>query len=148
MQDCSNSSALAMELLQSCTKPSILGLPQCQWSNPEGYGANQPLPKHNKAGTVCIIPGMYCSVDPEQTSQNLCKALKPTFLTQEKPLQMYTRCYSVNSLWPSDVIWWYRFGLTLAQVLACCLMTPSHYLHQCWSLLSVFWLSLSSECPN
>ena len=25
VQDCSNSSALAMELLQSCTKPSILG---------------------------------------------------------------------------------------------------------------------------
>ena len=28
VQDCSNSSALAMELLQSCTKPSILSLPQ------------------------------------------------------------------------------------------------------------------------
>ena len=30
MQDCSNSSALAMELLQSCTKPSIYVNIQCQ----------------------------------------------------------------------------------------------------------------------
>ena len=28
----------------------------------------------------------------------------------------------MNSLWPSDVIWWYRFGSTFSQVMACCLM--------------------------
>ena len=31
---------------------------------------------------------------------------------------------------PSDVIWWYRYGSTLAQVMACCLTAPSHYLNQ------------------
>ena len=35
----------------------------------------------------------------------------------------------VNSLRPSDVIWCYRSGSTLAQVMACCLMSPSHYLN-------------------
>ena len=38
----------------------------------------------------------------------------------------------VNSLWPSDAIWPQRSGSTLAQVMACCLMAPSHYLNQCW----------------
>ena len=38
----------------------------------------------------------------------------------------------VNSLWPSEVKWWLRFGSTLFQVMAWCLMAPSHYLHQCW----------------
>ena len=28
----------------------------------------------------------------------------------------------LNSLWPSDVIWWHRSGSTSAQVMACCLM--------------------------
>ena len=32
VQDCSNSSALAMELLQSCTKPSNFALANSQWS--------------------------------------------------------------------------------------------------------------------
>ena len=33
----------------------------------------------------------------------------------------------VNSLWPNDAIWRQRSGSTLAQVMACCLMAPSHY---------------------
>ena len=31
-----------------------------------------------------------------------------------------------NSLWLSDAIWWHRSGSTLAKVMACCLMAPSH----------------------
>ena len=42
----------------------------------------------------------------------------------------------VNSLWPRDAIWWHRSGSTLAQVMACCLMAPSHYLNQYWLILS------------
>ena len=35
---------------------------------------------------------------------------------------------SINSLWHSgDAIWWHKTGLKLAQVMACCLLTPSHY---------------------
>ena len=36
-----------------------------------------------------------------------------------------------NSLWPSEAIWQNRSGSTLDQVMACCLMAPSHYLNQC-----------------
>ena len=42
----------------------------------------------------------------------------------------------VNSLWPSDAIWQQRSGSTLALVMACCLMAPSHYLSQCWLIIS------------
>ena len=43
---------------------------------------------------------------------------------------------TVNSLWPSDATWWQRSGSTLAQVMACCLTAPSHYLNQCWLIIS------------
>ena len=36
-----------------------------------------------------------------------------------------------NSLWPSDIIWLQGSRSTLAQVMACCLMAPSHFLNQC-----------------
>ena len=42
----------------------------------------------------------------------------------------------INSLWPNDVIWWHRSGSTLVQVMACCLMAPSHYLNQCSLIIS------------
>ena len=40
-----------------------------------------------------------------------------------------------NPLWSSDAMWWHRSGSTLVQVMACCLMAPSHYLNQCWLLI-------------
>ena len=47
-----------------------------------------------------------------------------------------------NSLRPSDAIWRHRSGSTLAQVMACCLTAPSHYLNQCWLIISkVLWHS-------
>ena len=52
----------------------------------------------------------------------------------------------LNTLWPSDVIWPHRSRSTLAQVMACCLMAPSHYLNQCWLLISeVLWHSPDSN---
>ena len=48
----------------------------------------------------------------------------------------------INSLRPSDAIWRQRTGSTLAQVMACCLTAPSHYLNQCWLVISeVQWHS-------
>ena len=38
-------------------------------------------------------------------------------------------CKKVNSLRPIDAIWRHRSGSTLAQVMACCLTAPSHYLN-------------------
>ena len=37
-----------------------------------------------------------------------------------------------NSLRPSDAIWRQKSPSTLAQVMAWCLMAPSHHLNQCW----------------
>ena len=49
---------------------------------------------------------------------------------------------AVNSLWPSDAIWRQRSGTRLAQVMACCLTAPRHYLNQCWFTISnVHWHS-------
>ena len=40
---------------------------------------------------------------------------------------------------------WHRSTSTLAQSMACCLTAPSHYLNQCWLLISeVLWHSLPS----
>ena len=44
--------------------------------------------------------------------------------------------YIFYSLWPSDAIWRHRSGSTLGQVMACCLTAPSHYLTQCWLIIS------------
>ena len=41
-----------------------------------------------------------------------------------------------NSLGPSDAIWRQKTGSKLAQVMASCLTTPSHYLNQCWLIIS------------
>ena len=48
---------------------------------------------------------------------------------------------SLYPLWPSDTIWRQRSGSTLAQVMACCLTAPSHYLNQCcsWMLTDHQW---------
>ena len=51
-----------------------------------------------------------------------------------------------NSLWSNDAIWWHISGSALAQVIACCLTAPSHYLIQCWLLISeVLWNSPDSN---
>ena len=42
----------------------------------------------------------------------------------------------LNSLWPCDVICQHRSESTLAQVMACCLTAPSHYLNQFWLIIS------------
>ena len=44
--------------------------------------------------------------------------------------------YFIDSLGPSAVIWRPRSGSALAQVMVCCLTAPSHYLNQCWLILS------------
>ena len=67
-------------------------------------------------------------------------------------IRCYTReCYmvltlhvaiSLNSLGPSDAIWHWISWSTLVQVMACCLTAPSHYMNQCWLIISkVLWHS-------
>ena len=59
-----------------------------------------------------------------------------------RPYPWYTPSHAEQAMWPSDAIWWYRHGSTLAQVMACCLTAPIHYLNQCWLITSeVLWHS-------
>ena len=44
--------------------------------------------------------------------------------------------FVTSDSWPSDAIWWHRSRLSLAQVMACCLTAPSHYLDQCWLIIN------------
>ena len=47
-----------------------------------------------------------------------------------------------NSLWPSDAMKPQGTASTLGQEMACCLTAPSHYLNQCWLIISkVMWHS-------
>ena len=53
-----------------------------------------------------------------------------------------TRPQWVNSPWSGEAIWRHRSGSTLAQVMACCLMVPSHNhcLKKCWLFIGeVLW---------
>ena len=59
---------------------------------------------------------------------------KHQWLTEKEPL---------NSLWPSDAIRLQGTESTLAQVMACCLTAPSHYLNQCWLIISKIQLHSS-----
>ena len=50
--------------------------------------------------------------------------------------------YHLNSLGPSDSMWRWRSWSTLVQLMSCCLTAPSHYLNQCWLIISqVMWHS-------
>ena len=54
--------------------------------------------------------------------------------------------WAVNSLWPSDIMWWHISGSTLVQVMARCLTAPSHYLNQYWPpICEVLWHSSESN---
>ena len=53
-----------------------------------------------------------------------------------------------NSLWLSDTIRRQGAEWTLAQVMACCLTAPSHYLYQSWLIISKApWHSLEGIRP-
>ena len=77
--------------------------------------------------------------------------------TKRQMMQWYTRrvtqlltqsCFVswINSLWPGDTIWRQWSWSTLAQVMACCLTAPGHYLNQCWLPNSeVLWHSAESN---
>ena len=54
-------------------------------------------------------------------------------------------------MWRNDAIWRHRSGSTVAQVMACCLTAPSHYLNQCWLIIKgfcgIFLRTFSQETP-
>ena len=76
-------------------------------------------------------------------------------ILQKKLIQIYLNCHWIsrdfiirhmlcllhcstarNSLCSSDTLWQHGSGSTLAQVMAWCMMAPSHYLSQCRLIIS------------
>ena len=76
------------------------------------------------------------------------KNMKGTFRLIVQPVQpnpcKITKC-AFNILWPSDAIWWLKFGSTLAQIIACCLTAPSYHLNQDWLSLT-HWGRVTHTC--
>ena len=74
-----------------------------------------------------------------------CRALSPVYTACWGPLIHSSLKNNTNrtlTLWPNDSIWRRKSGSALAQVMACCLTAPSHYLNQCWLIISeVQWQS-------
>ena len=62
--------------------------------------------------------------------------------------QLQQQChipFRVNSLRSGDGIWRHRSGSTLAQVMACCLTAPSHYLNQYLLIFDEILVSTSTQ---
>ena len=65
-------------------------------------------------------------------------------LRAERPMAFL--CSEVNALKPSDATWHHRSWWAVVQVMTCCLTAPSHYLNQCWLIISkVLWHSLEGN---
>ena len=69
-------------------------------------------------------------------AETYCGA-EPYCVSSGRYTMWYIQYYiTLNSSWHSDAIWWHGSGSTLAQVMAWCLMAPSHYLNQWWVIIS------------
>ena len=93
------------------------------WRRQTGFGKIENLWVSGKK-TVQIFNRDMCFVFFIQFTQNM------SHLSAVNDKQVW-----VNQVKPSDVILPHRSGLTSTQVMACCLMAPSHYLNQWWPSL-------------
>ena len=87
---------------------------------------------------VTVSLGSYCTFNWGQFHKRFLshQLLKLFGKVQYKILFISSRGKWVDSLWPSDSKWRHISGSTLAQVMACCLPAPNHYLNQCWLIFS------------
>ena len=90
---------------------------------------NPPTRKHKSQQNPQLLPS------PQQLINKFS-------IISSKGNTAYMEWVLINSLGPNNAIWWQRSGSTFAQVMACCLTAPSHYLNQCWLIKSkVLWHS-------
>ena len=89
-----------------------------------------------------ILMSLDCTDDQSTLVQVMawCRQATSHYLRQCWPRSLLpyvvTRPQWVISLCSSGDIWFHRTWSTLVQVMACCLMAPSHYLNQCWWILN------------
>ena len=92
---------------------------------------------------VCLFGHGMERVKKTVLKCDLLAFLQLHFLMAKSPRNLMPNIFQLNSLVPNDVIRWQRSGSTLAQVMACCLTAPSHYLNQCWLIISKIQLHSS-----
>ena len=106
-----------------------------------GRGAEMSKSAHLRSATILRICERsfkyWCCYKP------LCQGLLSFQMKVVQPL--------VDLLWPSDTIWCHATWSTLVKVMALCLMALSHYLNQCWPIITfiseVLWHSaLTCAC--
>ena len=154
MQDCCNPIANAVELPQSCTKHSIsqpprhpcfaqaielIAHPKIILILPFSWGIS------SKKGILHIIK--FCLHTPScHFWLNLWHKAISIISIIVLLMHQYNACLTLTPLvMPYGDI----FGTTLDQVMARCLMAPSHYLSQCWFLIGeVLWHSRESNATR
>ena len=62
----------------------------------------------------------------------------PSLISWRTKMALHPEFHFISVLVPdrSDTFWWHRTWSVLVQVMACCLTAPSHYLNQCWVIIS------------
>ena len=92
-------------------------------------------------GWYSIHIGQIACLIKRTVSQNMAKCCIKTNLWDKLKQQVLQDnrllCWS-NYSRANDVIWRYRSGSTLVQVIACCQKAPIHYLNQFWFMLHIF----------
>ena len=91
---------------------------------------------------VCGMWGRYRWEQRQSWQMELRVVAQYATTQHQTPRPYHGDSSGFNSLWPSETIWWYRSGSTLAQVMACCLTAPSHYLNQCWLIIGSIHLKV------
>ena len=119
-------------------------LMQNKWNNSEaqetwhqGYDGSswQPTAKMVLICTACHVLYLICHRRNDFTGTRGWRRLRKTSKCVKKDVRECDLS-GINSLWPSDAIWWQGSGSTLVQVMAWCLTAPSHYLNQCWLIIT------------
>ena len=72
----------------------------------------------------------------------ICKAHWQCCSWAARQILIFRRCSLGETNGPGDAAWRHRTLSTLVQIIACCLMAPSHNLHQCWiTIVEIMWHS-------
>ena len=116
--------------------------------------------------TVSLVPLLYVTFKESFPYQSLIKfhyrhprpAIRYMYCKMTyKWRLLYMPFQQPCSLWPID-IWRRSFWSTLVQAMACCLISPSHSLNQCWFNINeilwhlfqayVYYLTLNVQGPS
>ena len=90
------------------------------------------FPEYNQTNWIRHMSGKY---NTEQLCYNAIGTIWTIWLGEPRPNKLISRAIKrrgTNTMWSSDPFWWQRPASTFAQVLACCLTAPQHYLNWCW----------------